>query len=419
MSLFLRLILCTFFLSSCGFLIESDNSAKNYAKVEEKNTRPLDDLYCAKATNNRVSKNGLFQKKVFNYQGSLAEQVVQNYWIEMMQNPDFFTSHPKIQIFIKQGSNVRYFENTTVTSNEKPDKAPNFATVLNNFLVKEKSKKTLLQLSLEAENLTNKELTTSFSLSQFIRSNRQDFLKDSTLKTHFLKGDDALAPYESFGALKVSLPKTTSQKPISAVNENNLFPYTEGHSELKCNFDLNLFQNFTSSLLDHHQFNSYYFSRTIDKDTFYLVTISSAIEKPIKLDSETGLILGLPTKNAVPFCFKSNSKDNFLMTISTEGRDPAQHISHFIDYGFFEAENLTDLISHMKFTRHLFLKNPDRLLFESLKARSEQLTFFHTMNIPLYHMDKLGETLVYGKFNSTNQHSFVIDERSGAKILCQ
>lgn len=410
------LLFLAFCLSSCGFLIESDNTAKSFAKIEEKNSRPLDELYCANTSASRVSKNGQFQNKVSNYSGSIAEQIVQNYWVEMLQNPDYFTSHPKIQIFIKQGNSVRYFENETIEN----QKTANFTEVLRSFLLKEKSKKNIWQLKNDSNVYTNKSPITSFSLAQFIRNNRNDILEDLMLKNHFLKGDDALAPYESFIPLPIKATLKNTPSPLfTEVNEKNFHSYENESIKLQCNFNLNLFQNFTSSLLDPHQFNSYYFGRTIDKDSFYIVTVSSIVNKPIKMDIETGLISSLPTKNATPFCFKNNRDDRFLVTFSTEGRDPAQHISHFIDYGLFEAENITDLIGHMKFTRHLFLKNPDRLLFESLKAREEQLSFFHTMNIPLYHMDKLGETLMFGKFTPTGQQTFVVDERSEAQVLCQ
>lgn len=408
-------ILIIFSHISCSFLIENDNRTKKINNFEDKNHRRLDELYCSKSSLMKVSKNGNFHKKNINYTGSIADQVVQNYWYEMLVNPDYFNSHPKIQIFIKSGNQYRYFESENGTSNEHP----NFLTSLNTFLKKENSKRTLTQIGNDVEKQLNAETSTSFSLSQFIKTNISDFTKDDSLKSHFLKGDDSLAPFESFVPLKVKNISLTKNNSGLFKSENSLQTYQVGSLKLKCNFDLNLFQNFTSSLLDSHQFNSYYFSRTIDKNTFYVVTISSSIAKPITIEPTTGLMASTPTKKPIPFCFNEEMKNNFLFALSAEGRDPAQHISHFIDYGFFEAENLTDLISHMKFTRHLFLKSPDRLLFESLKARPEQLAFFHTMNIPLYHMDKLGEMLLYGKFNSNNQHSFVIDERSGTKISCQ
>ena len=73
----------------------------------------------------------------------------------------------------------------------------------------------------------------------------------------------------------------------------------------------------------------------------------------------------------------------------------------------------------MKFTRHLFLKNPDRLLFESLKARPEQLSFYYTMNIPLYHMDKIGNALLFGQFPKRKEATFILDERATGEMRCQ
>lgn len=408
----LNLIIYFLFFSSCSFLIETDSNLKKNITTQEKTSRPLESLFCAKASSMRASKNAAFLNKHPTYNGSIAEQIVQNYLFEMFQNPDFFYSHPKIQIFIKEKESIRYFESSN------PESPVAFYQSLDNFLTQEKSRKKFNQIKTELLPKLSNALTTSFSLSNFIRQNRGDFLADEVLAKHFLKGDDPLAPYESFAPISLGKLPANKVDKSAPTTFSTLQKYKKETYEINCNFDLNLFENFTSSLLDPRQFNSYYFTRAIDTNSFYIVLISNDLLKPIQRDADTGLIKGVPTKSSVPFCFKSD-KSNFIMTVSTEGRDPAQHISHFIDYGIFDAENITDLIGHMKFTRHLFLKNPDRLLFESQKARNEQLTFFYTMNIPLYHMDKLGETLIYGKFNSQNQHSFILDERSEAQIQCQ
>ncbi len=414
-------------ITGCSFFIESDNKFKQISGIESNYPRPLDQLYCPNSTLIEVSKNGKFQKNKISNSGHIAEQIVQNYWQEQLSNPDYFVSHPRIQIFIKSVNQFRYFDNYENKANKENI---NFNDSLNLFLKKEKSNKNALQIRDELFQKIKNDPITSNTLSRFIKENQEDFNKNDILKKLFLKGDDALAPYESFFPLNFIIKQNPSsnskfiklqQNPIekNTNDDNKIYDHTINQNIIRCNFELNVFQNFTSSLLETESLDSYYFSRSIDKENFYLVVLSSHISKPINIDPSTGLILASPSKNPVPFCFSQKSNNDFLFALSTMGRDPAQHISHFIDYGFFDAESITDLLGHMKFTRHLFLKNPDRLLIESQKARDEQISFFYTMNIPLYHIDKLGEILFYGKFQNSTQHSFVADERSEAQVICR
>lgn len=405
---------------SCSYLIESDNSKTNATIIEAKNTLPLNQIYCSKPSFSSVSKNGKFQKKAIQYPGLIAEKIVQNYMIEMWNNPDYFVSNPRIQIFIKDGPNVRYFENVSTDLSQAHS---HFGESLSTFLKSERSQKNLSQLKSDAIKLRQSDPLTTITFSKFIKDNIQDFIRNDTLKNHFLKGDDALAPYESYHPLDINVTSNVHIEAHSDPNFSGKFTSSKVNDlNLKCNFNLELFQNFTSSLVDLAPLNSYYFGKIIDKDSFYVVATSGQVSKPVTLDQTTGLIKGTPSITPTPFCYYENENKNdnnkFLFAISTEGRDPAQHLSHFIDYGFFEAESLTDIIGHMKFTRHLFLKNPDRILVESNRAREEQLTFFYTMNIPLYHMDKIGDTLFYGTFPTKGQQSFILDERSGAQIAC-
>ncbi|MCO4795058.1 MAG: hypothetical protein KC493_15180, partial [Bacteriovoracaceae bacterium] len=66
--------------------------------------------------------------------------------------------------------------------------------------------------------------------------------------------------------------------------------------------------------------------------------------------------------------------------------------------------------------RHLFLQNPNRLLYESEKGSKDQLANFLKLDFPIYHKQNLG--LVYGHALVKNKNSFILDHRGRGAQNC-
>lgn len=402
----LIIVVLVFISQSCSIFIENEN--QTIKNISIKNTRPIEELYCAKNNNQFFSKNGKFLLKNIQFQGSLPEQIVQHILLEIYYNPDSITDRSRIQIFSRSKSKNKYFESINLKAG--------LLNQLNQFLRNEKSSRSLFELNQIVLSKIPDNLLASQSLAKFLTLNKKDIAENPLLATLFLKGDDTLAPFETFKKIPLNVPKQFQN--IESINESKLQSFTQDKNTIVCNFDLGKIQEFTSSLTRSENTDAYYFGKQLNQDEMFTVFISSNLKNPLKNLNQHYLLTGEETSEAVPFCFQEMSH-KFIFTASTEGRDPAQHISHFLDYGLFESENIIDLIGHMKFTRHLFLKNPDRLLFESLKARPEQLSFYYTMNIPLYHMDKIGKALLFGQFLKRKEATFILDERGSGEMRCQ
>jgi len=121
----------------------------------------------------------------------------------------------------------------------------------------------------------------------------------------------------------------------------------------------------------------------------------------------------------LPICLFSNKLQDIAL-FSLGERDPAQHLKHFISYEIARVDSFQSLEKLLNFSRHLFLNEPDRILYESKKGRKAQLDFFLTMNFPIYHVDSLGDVFGFAKFKGkkTEDRSLIIDDRSQARIWC-
>lgn len=402
----LFLLTFLFLFQSCSVFIENEN--QTIKNISIKNTRPIEELYCAKSTNHFFSKNGKFLPKNIQFQGSMVEQIVQHILLEIYYNPDSINNHSRIQIFYKAKNKYKYFEPTNLQNG--------ILNQLNQFLKNEKSAKSLAELNQIVVAKIPANLLASQSLAKFLSTHKKDIAEIPMLASLFLKGDDTLAPFETFKKIPLTISKQFQN--IDSITEKDLYSYPLEKNTILCNFDLAKIQEFTSSLTRSENTDAYYFGKQLGQDEMFAVFISSKYKNPLKNINQHYLLQGEVATESVPFCFQ-NLDHKFIFAASTEGRDPAQHLSHFLDYGLFESENVIDLIGHMKFTRHLFLKNPDRLLFESLKARPEQLSFYYTMNIPLYHMDKIGKVLLWGQFSKRKEATFITDERGTGEMRCQ
>jgi hypothetical protein len=97
-------------------------------------------------------------------------------------------------------------------------------------------------------------------------------------------------------------------------------------------------------------------------------------------------------------------------------RDAGQILYHLIKDNVGAIADLSDLQNKIHQARHLFLNNPVRVMIESEKTSSAQLTQLLKLNFPFYHTRSLGKVLTWGEFEKKG--SFIIDQRTSDYLTC-
>lgn len=119
-----------------------------------------------------------------------------------------------------------------------------------------------------------------------------------------------------------------------------------------------------------------------------------------------------------PLCELSDTERTIAL-FSAKGRSPAQHLRHLIAYEVGLVRTPDELNELLKFSRHLFLNDPDRILYESKRGRKTQLDFFLAMKFPIYHAESLGD--VFGSMSykqSGYRTSLIVDDREQTRLTC-
>lgn len=424
------LIFIVTFLSSCSFLS---------SKVESLVTDPLD------APISTPSKN---KKKLFCFDGSkthlmLEDDSTQKYYqqfaqevfqsnsfsfvqkaamlslIEMSRRPDQASPASRLQYFLRYKNKDYYYDisNSDLDTNSKMPYLKAVELLLKNF----DPSRNLTQISTTLDSVLPPNIDVSPEFENFLKNNRSDLQKNDFLLSTFFKGDEVLTKHESFK--RASLKKIVSifyTQNISNDNHyqvsKNLMPLKEsGNLEVNCNVDINDDKLFKE---ESDQKKSHYFS--IKEDNNFFIAVSSAqISTPLKTYDGTYFFKNKSSSTPLPICqFKSKWQD--ITLFSTEGRNPNQHLKHLLSYDIQLADSFNTLGELLNFSRHLFLDNPDRILYESKRGRKSQLDFFLTMNFPIYHVESLGDVIGSAAFKngSKDVRSLVVDDRGQSKIWC-
>ena len=171
---------------------------------------------------------------------------------------------------------------------------------------------------------------------------------------------------------------------------------------VKCNFDVNK-DNLSLE----------------EGSNFFIAVSSSLVQKPLQNLQSTYFIKSRPSPLPLPVCQFNNSIQDIVL-FSTLGRNPAQHLKHLVAYDINQINSFQSFEELLKFSRHLFLNNPDRILYESKRGRKSQLNFFLSMNFPIYHVEALGDIIGLSSFikGKTEEKSLIADDRSLAKLWC-
>lgn len=414
------------FFSSCSSLsqkLQNILEAKNGQSVVE--TKKIAS-YCENKTNTQslLEDPQFFSSSPFkNAQLSFIEKAVLISLIEMERRPDITGPYSRLQVVTKINGEFQYYDFRP--KNLDDDTKISFLYGLDFLLKKNKSTNTLLGLVNFIERSWPAHYLVSNEFEAFLSRNKNDIQKDPELSKKYLKGDEILTRFESFS--RSNIPKSIIAFQKKKLFDNSHYEYSKNSLNYssadkegnitKCNFDIKK-DSFTP---DDVFFESEYSSNSFalsDRENYFIAITSSHSKKPIELKDEL-FLKARPASTPLPVCQLQNTSLNFdLVIASTKGRNPSQHIKHLIDYDLINSVSQESLTHTLNFARHLFLTNPDRILYESKKGRKEQLNFFLQMNFPIYHVDQLGEIVAIANYKRSKQNSIMRDDRSNKQLLC-
>lgn len=352
------------------------------------------------------------QKRKLTY----ADKVVLWSLVQMNIRPNHSSPTSKIQFLIKKNSRTYFYH---VFSNKEKRSYP-YLHGLNTLLNKFGTNHGLRKLGRIIDQEYNSQFFVSEFFADFIKDNKKEISNNKYLKRAYLRGDETLQKGERIIKQLISPLISdyfkTRTKDLYSIS-NYLFSYKRNNNiKANCNYDMGLYNS--SIYLIHDQViksNTFGFR---DRGNIFLADSTQEFSKIS------------PIKNTLFFEGKSNGRspaicqfdrplleDWDLWLISSQSRDPGQHLFHLIEYGLQDIKEVKQISSMLNFSRHLFLKKPIRLIFESERSSSEQLNELLKLNMPIYNAEKLAR--IWGLFKNNKIQQFLLDQRRTGSLSCQ
>jgi len=409
----------------CSFIskkIEQNNTAsiqipnkfitKGICTNNENNQLIIKDSDSLNLFNSSKIKDFLIDKKINSVDKFIVLQL-----INFLKGPTSVSHQSRIQFFINLSNKSTYYEFFT------SDKSNNFSTFFHSldYISKKHRNKNIADLvSFVNLNIPEKILVND-ALSSFLNKNIKVISENENLKNAFFKGDDILRKDESFKRINLLSEYSLYQKEIQTnkfinARENQLFISSDDNNIASCSFKL----SDEKLTVDQINYENVVYDYIVYKDNedFYLSTYSSLFNFRPQSSNLSSLNL-LQQGPTIPLChFFNKENKNSILLISPEGRDSSQHLKHLHDYGIYDSLSINHVLDFLKFPRHLFLNNPDRVLYESKLGRKEQLDFFLSLNFPIYHVENLGLITGVAKFSFNKKINLIKENRSQSGLLC-
>lgn len=370
----------------------SETKPLSFLGSNENNLKKIDDLF----KNNKDFKRLNFVEKAVSY--SL---------LQIFLKPNETTPQSKLDILYLNNGKVFY------KSFSASNGAPSFIYGLDSFLKEHGSKHTVITLSKLIDQTPNLNFTIDKNFERFLNKNAEWLKQNSLMRKMYFRAEDFLKEGESLP--KFSLVKNlnyfSNEKTSSSyITKNSLYPYKDKFNiSYQCNYEMELYKKDTL-LVSPYIVTANVFALKEDKNLF-IASTSLKLEKEKQNDSP--FIAGSSLKRSSAFCFNKTQG-----LFSKDSRDPGQLLFNILDYGIGSSSSHQEFNKFISFSRHIFLTNPPRLAFESLRATEDQLNKFLKLGLPVYHSNNLGNIFGWNGYKE-NYFSFHIDERSPGNILCQ
>lgn len=345
--------------------------------------------------------------------------------LEMSRRPDEASPYSRLQVYLKLNGKNYYFDFRP--KNLEDDTKMPFLKGLDFLTQKFIPKKSLLSIATHLDTVIPLGIGVSLEFENFLKENRKDLAKNDVLTERFFKGDEILTKYETFNRVSY---KTTVEQYLKGFSKTADYDYDKNgltantskkdNYEANCNYDLSKEISLRDEIMSADQKKSHYIAIS-DGEDYFLAVSSMTLFRPFKTTPKMGYFMkSRPAAFPLPICeFKGKNQE--IVLFSSEGRNPVQHLQHLEAYEIDQVDSAFTLNELLGFSRHLFLSNPDRILYESTRGRKAQLDFFLEMNFPIYHVENLGNIFGHAKFKNDKHRESVLysDDRSTARLWCK
>ncbi len=364
------------------------------------------------------------EDKIFQKNYPFIQKGIMMALIELIRRPDLISPSSRLQIYLKQGGKIHYFDFRPV--NLEDDTKHSFIKGLEYLAKNFLGQKNLQPISNLLDTIIPLQILVSQQFESFLKQHKNELQKNELMTAQFFKGDETITRYETFTRMSfknITNYYSIAQSPFSESYEWSKNPLVTTTSKLgvaiKCNTALESESSFSDEILSSENKKTNTMG-IIEGENIFLLVSSGILQKPLKFENNFYFMKMRPNPFPSPLCEFSDQQKK-LVLFSAKGRSPGQHLKHLISYEIEQINNPVALNELLKFSRHLFLPDPDRILYESKKGRKAQLDFFLSMNFPIYHVESLGE--VFGSISYTEAQqqkiSLIIDERNTTGLTCQ
>lgn len=352
------------------------------------------------------------------------ESVIAWSLFQMNQRPDLATPSARFQLLLSQSGKIRYwdFKDSALDNDITKSIHPmSFLYGLESILKTYSPKSSLFSVARRLDKYLPAKTLISQKFARFISVHKRELLQNKLFTKSFFKADEQLHYGESIKTISYfNLIKKYNRLKKNFVDQvstsNELYDYSlpgtgPQNGQVHCNINIkNYKKNKYHIASDNRERHHPYAIRFPNGDFFLGITSISKSNFKTVLDSY--LIESTQDNITPPLCY-SQSKKGAHVYLSFEGRDPGQHLFNFFQYEIHKNSSREELDQYLKFPRHLLLKNPIRLLYESGRASKSNLESMLSKDIPVYHSKSLGEVWLLSP-----ESGFVVDDRGNAYLSC-
>ena len=346
------------------------------------------------------------------YSFSFIEKLVVWSLYQFNLRPDLHSPSSKFQVIVNYLGKDNYYHFYS-----KDNEAYPAMYGLSYLLEKYPSRYSLITLAKIVDDNFKSTYTVSKDFEKFLNLKATLLGQTSPFKNRFFRGDETLKENEYINAQNlvsvVKLFERTKSKKSYQVSEK-LFEYKSNNITSYCNYDMSMYNN--SIYLIHKDFIKSHLYGFKESNSYFIASSSQDFNE-IKSINGTHFIQGRSLSRSAAFCKFDFKAGQEIWLTSTKSRDPGQHLYHLVEYGIDGVKSLKELEQIMRFSRHLFLENPHRLIIESKRSSEAQLNRILKIDIPIYNAQSLGK--IWGHFKSKSDNGFIIDDRESGHLLCR
>lgn len=341
---------------------------------------------------------------------------------QMNIRPDLATPSSRFQILTNTKKGIQYWDfKDSALEMDIPKGSPpmTFIYGLETLLRTYGSKQSLRSLAWQLDTHLPLKVPVSADFAGFIDKHKKTLIQNPIFRKAFFKADEQIRygeslPKLSYTKLIKKYYQFKSRVEVELSTSNELFSYDlpgEKNKSALCNVDIQEYSksNYNISSLTFDR--NHPFGLKFSDGQFFLgvTSITTVNFRPLL---NTFLVETTQGPTSASLCYIPSDKGPTAY-ISFKGRDPAQHLFNLFQYKIHGSSSAEELDQFIKYPRHIILKNPIRILYESDRASDKDLGRFIRQDIPVYHSQSLGEVWLYSP-----KSGFVVDKRGKAFLSC-